>query len=187
MKGIGGYHLACDASRGDRVPETASPQVSQGEAICRHGAIAGGGSCWADLSPGHESCLTDPARPIVLAPARDELPDVAPDSRELGVMLPYAPLHYLLFDLGAPSPLVLTSGNRSSEPIAYRDNDARTLLRGIADAFLIGQRPIARRVDDSVIAVRNRRPSMVRRSRGYTPGASPRFRLGSRSSLWVAI
>jgi hydrogenase maturation protein HypF len=87
------------------------------------------------------------------------------------LMLPYAPLHYLLFAAGAPEVLVLTSANRSSEPIAYEDNDARERLAGIADAFLVGDRPIARRVDDSVARAGAFGPVILRRSRGYAPGA----------------
>ena len=86
-------------------------------------------------------------------------------------MLPYAPLHHLLFAAGAPDILVMTSANRSSEPIAYEDDDARERLAGIADAFLIGERPIARRVDDSVARVGPFGPVILRRSRGYAPGA----------------
>ena len=98
-----------------------------------------------------------------------ELPGVAPDNASLGVMLPYAPLHHLLFKFGAPSPLVLTSANRSSEPIAFRDDEAIARLAGIADAFLIGERQIARRVDDSVVTVHGGRPFMIRRGRGFSP------------------
>ena len=98
------------------------------------------------------------ARPIVLARAKVDLPRVAPENDELGVMLPYTPLHHLLFAAGAPEILVMTSANRSSEPIAYRDEDALQQLSGIADAFLIGERPIARRVDDSVARVGRFRP-----------------------------
>ena len=86
-------------------------------------------------------------------------------------MLPYAPLHHLLFAAGAPEVLVMTSANRSSEPIAYQDEDARKRLSGIADAFLVGERPIARRVDDSVARAGVFGPVIVRRSRGYAPGA----------------
>src|SRR5262249_16071897 len=110
--------------------------------------------------------LLSPARPIVLAPALKELPEVAPDNDDLGVMLPYAPLHYLLFDAGAPDRLVMTSGNMSSEPIAFEDPDALTRLRGIADAWLVGERAIARRVDDSVIRHGSLGPIVLRRSRG---------------------
>ena len=86
-------------------------------------------------------------------------------------MLPYTPLHHLLFAAGAPEILVMTSANRSSEPIAYEDDDALKRLAGIADAFLIGQRPIARRVDDSVARVGAFGPVILRRARGYAPGA----------------
>jgi hydrogenase maturation protein HypF len=77
-----------------------------------------------ELSAEAETLLTSVARPIVLAPARIELPEVAPENNELGVMLPYTPLHHLLFAAGAPEVLVMTSANRSSEPIAYEDEDA---------------------------------------------------------------
>jgi hydrogenase maturation protein HypF len=87
------------------------------------------------------------------------------------VMLPYTPLHHLLFAAGGPEVLVMTSANRSSEPIAYEDEDALQRLAGIADSFLIGQRPIARRVDDSVARAGAFGPIVLRRSRGYAPGA----------------
>ena len=86
-------------------------------------------------------------------------------------MLPYTPLHHLLFAAGAPEILVMTSANRSSEPIAYEDEDALQRLAGIADSFLIGQRPIARRVDDSVARAGAFGPVVLRRARGYAPGA----------------
>jgi hydrogenase maturation protein HypF len=123
------------------------------------------------LSAAAEELLTSPARPIVLAPARVTLPGVAPENRDLGVMLPYAPLHHLLFAHGAPEVLVMTSANRASEPIAYQDGDARERLAGLADAFLAGERPIARRLDDSVATVTALGPAMLRRARGYAPGA----------------
>ncbi len=112
------------------------------------------------------------ARPIVLAKAKVEFAGVAPENDELGVMLPYTPLHHLLFAGGAPEILVMTSANRSSEPIAYRDEDAVHQLSGIADAFLIGERPIARRVDDSVARVGAFGPTILRRARGYAPSAA---------------
>ena len=86
-------------------------------------------------------------------------------------MLPYTPLHHLLFAAGAPEILVMTSANRSSEPIAYEDEEALDRLSGIADAFLIGERPIARRVDDSVARVGTFGAVILRRARGYAPGA----------------
>ena len=123
------------------------------------------------VTPEIETLLTSVARPIVLAPAKLELPGVAPDNDELGVMLPYTPLHHLLFAAGAPEILVMTSANRSSEPIAYTEQDAFDRLAGVADAFLVGERPIARRVDDSVARVGAFGPVVLRRSRGYAPDA----------------
>ena len=107
----------------------------------------------------------------MLARGRVTLPHVAPDTDELGVMLPYTPLHHLLFAAGAPDVLVMTSANRSSEPIAYEDRDARERLAGLADAFLVGERPIARRVEDSVVRCGPLGPVILRRGRGYAPGA----------------
>src|SRR5262249_17484704 len=93
------------------------------------------------MDPADEALLESSARPIVLAPQREELQGVSPDNGDLGVMLPYTPLHHLLFAAGAPGVLVMTSANRSSEPIAYRDHEAFVSLDGLADAFLIGERP----------------------------------------------
>ena len=129
----------------------------------------------AVLSPESETLLTSTARPIVLAPARRDLPGVAPDNPDLGVMLPYTPVHHLLFAADAPELLVMTSANRSSEPLAYRDDEARERLEGIADAFLVGERPIARRVDDSVVRAGCCGPTVLRRARGYAPGAVARL------------
>jgi hydrogenase maturation protein HypF len=119
--------------------------------------------------------LTSVARPIVLAPAKVELEGVAPDNSELGLMLPYTPLHHLLFASGAPEALVMTSANRSSEPICYEDQQAIEDLSEIADAFLIGERPIARRIDDSVVRIGTFGPAILRRARGYAPGAVARL------------
>src|SRR6202030_1637316 len=124
-----------------------------------------------ELAPKAEQLLTSVARPIVLAPAKVQLSEVAPNYDELGVMLPYTPLHHLLFEAGAPEILVMTSANRSSEPIAYEDDQALEQLSGIADGFLIGERGIARRVDDSVVRAGVFGPAILRRARGYAPGA----------------
>ncbi len=94
-----------------------------------------------------------------------------PENDDLGVMLPYTPLHHLLFAAGAPEVLVMTSANRSSEPISYRDEEATERLAGIADAFLMGERPIARRVDDSIARAGCFGPVILRRARGYAPSA----------------
>jgi hydrogenase maturation protein HypF len=171
IKGIGGYHLSCDARNRETVRllrERKFRKERPFAVMVRNLEIA---RTLAHFSAAAEALLTSVARPIVLAPARIELPEVAPESDELGVMLSYAPLHHLLFAAGAPDVLVMTSGNRSSEPIAYEDDDARQRLSGLADAFLIGERPISRRVDDSVARVGVFGPTVLRRSRGYAPGA----------------
>jgi hydrogenase maturation protein HypF len=134
-----------------------------------------------ELGDVERQLLVSTARPIVLAPRRLDAPvagAVAPRVPELGVMLPYAPLHHILLDdlaaLGVEA-LVLTSGNVSDEPIAFHDADARQRLERIADGFLVHDRPIQTRTDDSLaraVAVDGvRRPLMLRRSRGYVPAS----------------
>jgi hydrogenase maturation protein HypF len=174
VKGIGGYHLACRADderavsalrarkhREDKPFALMAPSLTVAESLVTLD------------DPGRE-LITGPARPIVLAPRRPGAAvakSVAPGAPELGVMLPYSPLHHvLLADVGAT--LVLTSGNVSDEPIAYRDDDARERLTDIADLFLVHDRPIETRTDDSVVRS-TPRPMVLRRSRGYVPGAIP--------------
>lgn len=173
VKGLGGYHLACDAWNERAVAALRERKFRKEKPFALLVRTIEQAHRLTELSHEHERLLTSPARPIVLAPAKQSPPGVAPGNDHLGLMLPGTPLHLLLFDAGAPSPLVMTSANRSSEPIAYEDDDAFERLAGIADAFLVGQRPIARRVEDSVIAVRRvggvDRPFMIRRSRGYAP------------------
>lgn len=171
IKGIGGYHLACDARKTEAVRALRERKYRKEKPFAVMVRAVELARALADLSPDAEALLTSAARPIVLAPAKVELPEVAPDNHDIGVMLPYAPLHHLLFAAGAPELLVMTSANRSSEPIAYEDEDAQQLLAGIADAFLMGERPIARRVDDSVARVGVFGPVVLRRSRGYAPAA----------------
>ncbi len=169
IKGIGGYHLAADAHTPQAVAALRERKFRKEKAFAVMVRDLDEARQWARLKPAHERLLLGVERPIVLAAARAEMAGIAPDSDQLGLMLPYAPLHHLLFAAGAPSPLVLTSGNRSSEPIAYEDAAAIDQLSGIADALLIGERPIARRVDDSVVTVRDSEPLMLRRGRGYAP------------------
>lgn len=178
VKGVGGYHLACDAANMAALAALRERKYRKEKPFALMARDLAAARRLVHLTADHERLLLDRARPIVLAPARCELPLVAPDNTSLGVMLPYAPLHVLLFDRGAPEALVLTSANRSSEPIAYRDDEARQRLAGIADAFLIGQRPIARRLDDSVVSIREGRPFLVRRARGYAPAAVCRLPTG---------
>ena len=142
IKGLGGYHLACDArnpaavaSLRDRKFRKEKPFALMARDLAEVRAVV-------ELAAEAEALLVSPAAPIVLAPGRVSLPHVAPDTDELGVMLPYTPLHHLLFAAGAPDLLVMTSANRSSEPIAYEDEDARERLAGLADGHLVGERPI---------------------------------------------
>lgn len=171
VKGLGGYHLACDARKLSAVAALRSRKYRKEKPFAVMVPDLQVAHSLVDLSPHAEALLTSIARPIVLAPATELLAEVAPDNQELGVMLAYTPLHHLLFAAGAPSILVMTSANRSNEPIAYEDEDAIEQLSSIADAFLIGQRPIARRVDDSVTRAGTFGPTILRRARGYAPGA----------------
>jgi hydrogenase maturation protein HypF len=171
VKGLGGYHLACDARNPAAVAALRDRKYRKEKPFALMVRDVEMAHTLVELSSEAEALLTSVARPIVLAPARIELCGVAPENIELGVMLPYTPLHHVLFAAGAPEILVMTSANRSSEPIAYEDDDALQRLAGIADSFLIGQRPIARRVDDSVARAGAFGPVVLRRARGYAPGA----------------
>jgi hydrogenase maturation protein HypF len=182
VKGLGGYHLVCDASNPAAVAALRERKYRKEKPfaiMARDLDVARG---LIELSAEAEGLLQSSARPIVLAPAKSELTQiaagVAPENNEFGVMLPYTPLHYLLFAAGAPEVLVMTSANRSSEPIAYEDYEALDRLSGIADAFLMGERPIARRVDDSVARDGVFGPVIVRRARGYAPGAVANLPIG---------
>jgi hydrogenase maturation protein HypF len=178
LKGIGGYHLACDARQPTAVNALRERKFRKERpfgVMVRDVAIA---RELVALDGPHEALLRSSARPIVLATARGTLWGVAPDNGELGVMLPYAPLHHLLFAADAPGALVVTSANRSSEPIAFDDDDARKTLAGIADALLVGEREIARRIDDSVARVWDGAPAILRRARGYAPQPVARFPKG---------
>jgi hydrogenase maturation protein HypF len=171
VKGLGGYHLACDARNSAAVAALRDRKFRKEKPFALMAGDAGIAGRLVDLDFASEALLTSSERPIVLAPARVNLLGVAPDNDELGIMLAYTPLHYLLFAAGAPEVLVMTSANRSSEPIAYEDDEALARLSGLADAFLIGERPIARRVDDSVARAGAHDPMVLRRARGYAPGA----------------
>lgn len=171
VKGLGGYHLVCDARNAVSVTALRARKFRKERPFAVMARDLEAARHLVGLSPDAEVLLTSVARPIVLAPAKAELAGVAPENDELGVMLPYTPLHHLLFSAGAPTALVMTSANRSSEPIAYEDEEALIRLAGIADTFLIGQRPIARRVDDSVVRAGAFGTMVLRRARGYAPGA----------------
>jgi hydrogenase maturation protein HypF len=175
VKGLGGYHLACDARNAAAVSAMRARKFRKEKPFALMAKNITVARNLVELGADAEALLQSVARPIVLARAKFQLSEVAPDNDELGVMLPYTPLHHLLFAAGAPETLVMTSANRSSEPIAYKDDDALQQLSGIADGFLIGERPIARRVDDSVARVGVFGPAILRRARGYAPSAAATF------------
>ncbi|HJZ60878.1 MAG TPA: carbamoyltransferase HypF [Miltoncostaeaceae bacterium] len=172
VKGIGGYHLACRAAGEEAVAALRARKRREEKPFAIMARDLGQARVLAELGDGEIALLAAPERPIVIAPRRPGAAvaaAVAPRSRELGVMLPYSPLHHLLL-ADAGEPLVMTSGNVSDEPIASDDADAIERLGGIADLVLRHDRPIATRTDDSVVrAVRGRGPLVLRRSRGLAP------------------
>ncbi|HEV2981551.1 MAG TPA: carbamoyltransferase HypF [Solirubrobacteraceae bacterium] len=175
IKGIGGYHLACRADSEEAVAKLRARKHREDRPFALMAGSPEQARALVRLGAGERALLCARERPIVLAPRRRGAavaPSVAPGLRELGVMLPYSPVHHLLLaELGAP--LVMTSGNVSDEPIAYRDDDARSRLGAIADLLLVGDRPIQTRTDDSVVRSLQRGGAphtvFVRRSRGYVP------------------
>lgn len=175
IKGLGGYHLACDAENADAVSALRARKFRKERPFAVMAKNIQTARDAVELSPEAEELMVSRQRPIVLARARVDLPGVAPENVDLGVMLPYTPMLHLLFERGAPRLLVMTSANHSSEPISYRDDDALERLSDIADVFLVGERAIARRVDDSVVRVGALGPIMLRRSRGHAPGAVARI------------
>jgi hydrogenase maturation protein HypF len=171
VKGLGGYHLACRADAALAVSALRARKHREDKPFALMVADVAGAMDLAEIGEQEERLLLGPGRPIVLAPRRPHAAvaaAVAPGARELGLMLPYTPLHHLLI-AGAGGPIVLTSGNVSDEPIAYRDDDALERLSAIADAFLVHDRPIRTRTDDSVLRVVRGRPLVLRRSRGIVP------------------
>jgi hydrogenase maturation protein HypF len=174
IKGLGGFHLACRADAEDAVATLRARKHREDRPFALMAADVAAVRELVELGPAEEALLRGRERPIVIAPRRPGAavaPSVAPRCAELGVMLPYTPLHHLLL-ADAGGPLVMTSGNVSDEPIAYRDADALARLTPIAGLLLLHDRPIHVRADDSVVrAVPARPPLILRRSRGHVPGS----------------
>jgi hydrogenase maturation protein HypF len=170
IKGLGGFHLACDAAN----QETVSALRNRKQRYAKPFAVMARDFAmledYAELSPSERLALSDQASPIVILNKRGRtLADaVAPGEDKLGCMLPYTPLHHVLMQaLGTP--IVLTSGNRSDEPQCTDNGDARQRLAGIADYWLLHDRDIVNRLDDSVMQVMYDQPRLLRRARGYAP------------------
>jgi hydrogenase maturation protein HypF len=171
IKGLGGYHLACDAGNPAAVSELRRRKHRDEKPFALMVRDLESVDTICELNGAERGLLDSPRRPIVLLrkrPTAAIADSVAPQNSYFGVMLPYTPLHHLLLE-ALPGPLVMTSGNRSDEPIAYDDRDALHRLATIADLFLTHDRPIHVRCDDSVTRVLDCRELPVRRSRGDAP------------------
>jgi hydrogenase maturation protein HypF len=183
IKGLGGYHLACDALNIQSVQRLRQLKHREAKpfALMVPDLETARQLCW--LSENEAALLQSRRRPIVLLAQHSDCcvaPGVAPSHNTLGIMLPYTPLHHLLLHAfaeaiqsGRPAVLVMTSGNLSDEPIAYRDDDAQIRLSSIAEGVLIHNRDIHMRCDDSVVRIAAGGEQLFRRSRGYAPEPIP--------------
>lgn len=176
VRGIGGYHLLCDAGNEDAVARLRARKRRPAKPLALMVPWRGADGLdqarnLVQLSPLQATALTEPARPIVLAARRDTAPlaaAVAPGLCEVGLMLPYSPLHHLLLDAFG-SALVATSGNLSGEPVLTDPDEAQARLAGIADGFLHHDRPIARPADDPVVRIVAGTVRPLRLGRGTAP------------------
>ncbi|MCL2680107.1 MAG: carbamoyltransferase HypF [Coriobacteriia bacterium] len=175
VKGLGGFQLACNARSEIAVSRLRDRKFRWGKPLAVMFANIEQAARYVELNDEERALLCGTARPIVLCKRR-EIPDggpdlalsVAPGLREIGVMLPYTPLHHLLLE-EFYGPLVMTSGNVSGSPIVTDNATALTDLSAVADAFLLHDRPIAGRYDDSVLRIVDGKMQMIRRARGYAP------------------
>jgi hydrogenase maturation protein HypF len=188
LKGLGGFHLACDARNGDAVATLRARKGREEKPFAIMVANPMSLEGLAEIDTGSRATLEKPWRPIVLLPKTADcdaaLPDVAPGIHWLGAMLPYTPLHWLLFHAAAGKPakcawrdtpqslaLVMTSANPGGEPLVIDNDEALRRLGGIADLLLLHDRPIRVRCDDSVVRMRAGAPAFLRRARGRVPRA----------------
>ena len=172
IKGLGGFHLTVDAENNDAVIRLRQRKNREEKPLAIMSADLNRIHQFAHISPEEEALLTSPQRPIVLL--KKKVPNmiadqVAPKNPNIGVMLAYTPLHYLLLDDEEILALVMTSGNLSEEPIVIDNDEAFELLDKIADYFLIHNRDIYLRSDDSVVRKIDSETRIPRRSRGYVP------------------
>lgn len=172
IKGIGGFHLACDATNAKTVSLLRERKRRLGKPFALMARDVDVINQYAQLIEGEEQQLKDRAAPIViLETGKGQLsPDIAPGQDSLGFMLPYTPLHHVLMT-HLEKPVVMTSGNQSDEPQCFDNDVARERLKKIADFFLMHDRGIVNRLDDSVIRFMDDTPRFLRRARGYTPEA----------------
>jgi hydrogenase maturation protein HypF len=181
VKGLGGYHLACDAANEEAVATLKERKHRSEKPLAVMAFNLASLEKYCQVSDDERKLLESPQHPVVLLdrqPGASLAEGVASGLSTYGCMLPYTPLHLLLLEpeVGYPEVLVMTSGNLSEEPIAYEDADAQARLANIADGFLTHDRPIHMRVDDSVLRViqgephsLNGAPYFIRRARGYAP------------------
>jgi hydrogenase maturation protein HypF len=181
VKGLGGFHLACDAANERAVRRLRQRKQRPHKPLAVMTADVAGAAAIAQVDAAAERLLRSRERPIVLlrkrtpaSVAQEIAQEVAPGNPRIGVMLPYTPLHYLLLTPtaevpDAPPVLVMTSANRANEPIVADNATALAELAGVADAFLLHDRVIHMRCDDSVVLVSRGQELPVRRSRGYAP------------------
>lgn len=174
IKGLGGFHLVCDASNENAVSLLRARKKRPAKPFALMAFDIETVDSYVFLSHAAKVLLSSRQAPIVLMRAKpntDIAKSVAPGNDKLGFMLPYTPLHLLLLEpeVGFPKTLVMTSGNLSEEPVIHQNDMARKKLGSIADGFLMHNRPIHRRIDDSVLTVVENKPYPIRRARGYAP------------------